>query len=122
MSESVEQAVRKSHCSRKGEGHECVGTCTISPKGIHLSCPLCGTDDVKMLDCPKWVTDRARAILNASGLDYNALSVDYQIAVLNECGKDRCGGCGSMVLTFGRHTKCKCGWAWHEYLGWKKPN
>lgn len=48
----IEQAIRRSHCSRNNEEHKCVGSCKITPKGIELSCPICGDD--KQSNAPRF--------------------------------------------------------------------
>lgn len=50
------QQIRKSHCARKDDSkHNCAGTCKITPKGLELSCPICGDD--KQSNMPSWMLD-----------------------------------------------------------------
>ena len=38
----IAQALRRSHCDKRGAEHECVGQVTIKRGEICLDCPLCG--------------------------------------------------------------------------------
>lgn len=38
----IYKALRKIHCDRKKESHECYGSLIIDAKGITLCCPVCG--------------------------------------------------------------------------------
>lgn len=79
----VEQAIRRSHCSHKDRDdlqHQCIGTCHITPQGITLDCKACGKDDrpiapADMLPETKCV----RAVLDALGIAYDALSPKYKV-------------------------------------------
>lgn len=45
-SEALE-LVRLAHCSHDNAGgaeHKCAGTVSITPRGVELLCPLCGSD------------------------------------------------------------------------------
>lgn len=88
---SVEQALRKSHCSRKGEEHKCVGTCKITPKGIELSCPVCGDD--KQSNLPYYmmkpeILNRAKSICRVIGLEFENMNEQVQKEILDEILKD----------------------------------
>lgn len=78
----VEQAIRRSHCShakRDDPQHQCVGTCLITTQGITLDCKACGKDDraIAPLDTlPE--TRLVRAVLDALGISYDALSPEYK--------------------------------------------
>jgi hypothetical protein len=78
----VEQALRRSHCSherRDDEGHQCVGTCLITQQGVTLDCKACGKDDRPIAPAeilPE--TKLVRAVLDALGIEYEALSPEYK--------------------------------------------
>lgn len=77
----VAQSVRRSHCARAGREHECVGVCTISPKGIDLACALCGAEDSR-----NYTTEdfrNVRAIFNAVGVDFNVISGEGQVRAID---------------------------------------
>lgn len=121
---SIEQAVRKSHCSNTGKEHACIGVCTITASGITLDCQLCGKDKRPDLDANDWLVDRASAVMHAAGMRYASLSTEAQREVLKEMGKDACPNCKAIHF----HTKkyedyrtCTCGWHWYSRSGWKKP-
>ena len=121
---SVEQALRKSHCSRKGEEHKCVGTCKITPKGIELSCPVCGDD--KQSNLPHYMVDpkilnRAKAICRTIGLDFENMNEQVQKSIVDEIFKDHCPGCLTMYMhTGGTYHTCNCGYSYSDYKGWTK--
>ena len=79
---AVEQAIRRSHCSHADNDdpqHQCVGTCHITPQGLTLDCKACGKDErtigpADML--PE--TQLVRAVLDALGISYDALSPEYK--------------------------------------------
>ena len=88
----VEQSIRESHCAKKILGetidHKCAGTCTITPDGIELKCPLCGDGneygklaELKCFDSKQY-SNIAKSILNAAGLDWDVLSPDSQLRVI----------------------------------------
>lgn len=81
----VEQALRRSHCDRKENRHACAGTLSVTPTGIVLSCPLCGTGDGEALyglGQPVVVSEKARDLAQrfarTLGVDWTALSSDTQ--------------------------------------------
>lgn len=121
----VEQALRRSHCSNSGKEHACVGTCTITPQGLELSCTLCGTDTPPNRDVNEWLEDRASSILHAAGgVLYEKLSSDAQCAILREIAKDHCPNCKTIKFHTKRYEdyiKCRCGWAWSSRRGWNGP-
>lgn len=123
---SVEQALRKSHCSRKGEEHKCVGTCKITPKGIELSCPVCGDD--KQDNQPRYMADakilnRAKAICRVIGLDFENMNERVQKEIVDEIFKDHCPGCLTRYMhTGGTYHNCSCGYTYSDYKGWIKPS
>ena len=85
MANEVEQAIRRSHCDRKGHEHECVGTCTIGPSGVTLECPLCGTGDVsfgpreyvdsKFIEQAKWICEDM-------GIAWSSLATEFQVRLV----------------------------------------
>jgi hypothetical protein len=116
----IEQAVRKSHCSNTGKEHACVGTCKITPDGIELNCRLCGKDSPKEFHSEK-LAIRARNILKAAGLDYEALSPRFQLAVLRALNEDFCANCGRLHIhrQYQDFLTCPCGWVYSQYSHWK---
>jgi len=78
----VEQAVRRSHCShadRDDPQHQCVGNCLITPQGITLTCKACGDDDRAIAPADTLPETRlVRAVLDALGISYDALSPEYK--------------------------------------------
>jgi hypothetical protein len=99
-SNRVAQAVRESHCAKPADAdHGCVGTCTITPQGISLSCKLCGDLEegiapvgVKLhrvggVRLPADNVVAARRILSVAGLDYDALSPEVQLEVARVVGE-----------------------------------
>lgn len=69
------QGLRRAHCSRgSDELHECVGKTTITRDGVDLECKLCG--DQREPIAPSELlpeTKRARRLMDAIGLDWDAL-------------------------------------------------
>jgi hypothetical protein len=120
----VEQALRKSHCSRKGEEHKCVGSCKITPKGIELSCPICGDD--KQSNSPRFMSDpkilnRAKQICRVIGLDFDNMNERVQQQITEEIFKDYCPGCFTMYMhVSGSYHNCSCGYTYSDYKGWTK--
>jgi hypothetical protein len=78
----VEQAIRRSHCSHKDRDdpqHQCVGTCLITPQGVTLACKACGDDDRAIAPTETLPeTKLVRAVLDALGISYDALSPEYK--------------------------------------------
>jgi len=78
----VEQAIRRAHCAhadRDDPTHPCVGTCLISPQGLTLTCKACGDDDRTIAPSETLPETRlVRAVLDALGLAYDALSPEYK--------------------------------------------
>lgn len=78
----IEQAIRRSHCShadRDVPSHQCVGTCFITPQGVSLACKACG-DDTRPIAPSNTLpeTRLVRAVLDALGISYDALSPEYK--------------------------------------------
>jgi hypothetical protein len=72
------QDLRVAHCARTGD-HPCVGTCTITPGGVELSCKIC--DDGKEPIAPSEALDEvkiAKAALAGLGIDWSALAPETQ--------------------------------------------
>lgn len=123
----VLQEIRKSHCARERNGHNCVGTCTITPEGLFLKCEVCGEGDERTL--PHSYSEmyrRAKAILSAAGMSFNALSADIQVEVIREIQRDHCPGCNklrtySKYYDYTLYYKCSCGkYDHYDSNGWKK--
>lgn len=67
------EALRKSHCARlPGEGHECIGECTLTSTGVKLACRLCGSGGTNY-GPPQRFFDAAERIAE-SVLDWGYLS------------------------------------------------
>lgn len=79
---AVEQAIRRSHCShndRDDPQHQCIGTCLITPQGVKLDCKACGDDDRPIAPTETLPEVRlVRAVLDALGIAYDALSPEYK--------------------------------------------
>lgn len=72
------QSLRVAHCSRLGD-HPCVGTCTITPGGVELSCKICG--DEKEPVAPSETLDEvkvAKAVLAGLGIDWEVITPETQ--------------------------------------------
>lgn len=123
MTDGIEQQVRKMHCSWRGaQPHNCAGTCTITPSGIKLDCPLCGEDAIPLVSPRRsHTTERAVRILSRAGLDFHVLTPEVQREVLDECERDSCPGCGALVSLGTRvNATCGCG-NWHRTsTGWHR--
>lgn len=66
--DSVADAVRVSHCAHPHKDmHSCVGTCTITPKGVLLTCSECGDGGDEFRKGPDYT--RLTRILNVIGID-----------------------------------------------------
>lgn len=79
---SVEQALRRSHCSHKDrddDAHQCVGACLITLQGVTLTCKACG-DEERPIAPPEGLpeTRLVRSVLEALGIAYDALSPEYK--------------------------------------------
>jgi hypothetical protein len=83
MSDTLAMAMtlHQLHCARKGQGHECVGKCTITREGVTLDCHLCGpgTDDPFRSE----VYLKLERIMKAAGirldmLTFEAIQAAYQ--------------------------------------------
>jgi hypothetical protein len=79
---AVEQAIRRSHCShadRDDPQHQCIGTCFISTQGITLGCKACGNEERSIAPADMLPeTKLVRAVLDALGISYDALSPEYK--------------------------------------------
>lgn len=121
----VEQSLRRSHCSRKGEEHKCVGTCKITPKGVELSCPVCGDDNdtnLPMYMSNPIVLNRAKRICSVIGIEFDNMTDTVQKSIVDEIYKDHCPGCYQLFMQHSSSYKqCSCGYTHSEYSGWEKP-
>lgn len=79
---SPEERLRRSHCERRNEAHECLGSITITPRGYELSCPLCGSTN-REPSYPTEIHERARELAGEFGLRWELLSIEVQQAVLS---------------------------------------
>lgn len=83
------QSLRVSHCAKGSDAtHPCVGTCTITAKGVELACALCGGDKQPIAPVETLpATSAARAVVTAAGLDWKSLSDEakrYAVAALEQ--------------------------------------
>lgn len=77
----IAQALRRSHCDRKGSEHDCVGEVTIKRGEICLDCKLCG----KGSEIPDWHGSIATAlelVFEAAGISWQSLSIDAKLAAI----------------------------------------
>lgn len=122
MSE-VAQAVRRSHCSheeRGQPGHQCVGVCKIGPRGVELECGTCGNDTHDRAPDRAPATVLAREILEAAGLQWDALSPDAQARAVAVARRTFCSFCGRRhAMPDSRYDKlrCACGAVWESSYG-----
>lgn len=118
--ENVLQEIRKSHCARKdGEKHRCAGSCKITPKGIELTCPICGDDtDTLLFDLN--VIKRAIRICDVIGLSFEKMDFDSQKRITEEIFKDYCPNCNSIHILTRDYKTCSCGFIYSSYSGWQK--
>lgn len=75
------QTLRRSHCDRPGQGHECVGEVTIKRGIVCLNCTLCGKGE----HMPGWNSNIAfelEGAFEAAGMDWRALNVEAQVAAI----------------------------------------
>lgn len=82
MTDNVEQVLRTSHCARKDRNHECAGSITVTPRGIELSCTLCGSTSIEP-SYPCHVHEHATRMSEEFGLRWELLSVEVQQRVLH---------------------------------------
>ena len=75
------QALRRSHCDRSDQPHECIGTVTIKRGEVMLDCSLCGHGS----DCPAWdsgVADTLSAIFRSAGIEWRSLDHEAKLAAI----------------------------------------
>lgn len=121
--DELAQGLRRAHCSNKERDHDCVGTCTITVKGIELDCKLCGSDSQPLVALrATWrrEAERAKKILGVAGLDFDVLAPLTQRAVIAELVKDCCPGCGTRVSLNDEYVTCACGDWVKRRGGWGK--
>lgn len=127
MEEAVLQEIRKSHCARKDDlKHKCVGSCKITPKGIELSCPICGDDKQSKLPMymsnPK-ILNRAKQICRVIGLEFDNMNDDVQKTIVDEIFKDYCPNCLTVFMHISDSWhQCKCGWHYSNNRGWESKD
>ena len=121
MDEKILQEIRKSHCARKDDmKHSCAGSCKITPKGIELSCPICGDDKKESYFQEKYIK-RAVEICTAIGISFHDLTFSVQEKTLKQICKDYCPNCNTFHLMLNDYVKCSCGYTYSHYSGWSKP-
>lgn len=87
---AIAQAIRDSHCDRKGADHQCVGEVTIKRGEVCLNCPLCGKGE----QIPHWNDRHAKAlrrIFDAAGIDWRCLEFEAQRRAVEQYGKETRG-------------------------------
>lgn len=118
---TVEEAVRRSHCTRKGQEHSCAGSCKITPKGIELECKICGNDSSSSIFFDADMRRRSNQICKAIGVDFESFNTEKQMEILNEVLKDYCPGCDRSHILLTTSRTCECGWTYSNYSGWQRP-
>lgn len=73
------QQLRREHCARANRAHECLGSCLIDRGGIHLSCELCGDQNIEHEEPEAIAEVRAKAVVEAAGLKWDNLTEDARI-------------------------------------------
>lgn len=130
LNPDVLEAIRREHCARKDEGpHHCVGVATITRAGATFDCQLCGSEEQTLAPRPSGALDRAKAVLEAVGLEWDALSSERQRAAVTAAAKLMCPGCGTVHVPRADRSLetiyCGCpgGWrleAWRRDLRWER--
>jgi hypothetical protein len=119
MNDAVLQEIRKSHCAKKDEvKHNCAGSCKITPKGIELSCPICGDDKPNMLNYDKKVIARATRICQVIGITFENMDFMVQKRIVEEIFRDYCPNCNAVHILTKDYFSCSCGFNYSEYKGW----
>ena len=75
------QLLRKSHCDKKEDNHECVGEMTVKRGEICLSCSLCGKGEYT----PGWsafIANKLDIIFSAAGFKWDSLTVEAKVAAI----------------------------------------
>ena len=79
----IAQALRRSHCDRREQAHECVGEVTIKRGEICLNCPLCGKGE----EIPGWsfeAAEKLRPIFAAAGINWDSLDFEAKRRAVSE--------------------------------------
>lgn len=84
---AIAQALRESHCDRKGEEHSCVGTVTIKRGEMCLNCPLCGSDEGPPLGWSSATAAALRCIFSTAGINWDSLDIQAQASAVREAVK-----------------------------------
>lgn len=122
MAHEIEEAIRKSHCSRKGEEHRCAGSCKITAKGLELECTICGNDNRANIYFDKELTRRAIQICNAIGVEFFEFREEKQMHILREVLRDYCPGCDRTHILIKDHIICECGYRYSHFTGWRRES
>lgn len=123
------QEIRKAHCSASATAeHPCVGTCSITPDGMTLSCKLCDSEDIPLRPGASIARQRVQTLLEILGLEWDAIAGERQVLLVQEFQRDHCPGCGHRRTipggNYNEHYECRClEWRWtnHRYpSGWER--
>lgn len=79
----IAQALRRSHCDRKEQAHECVGEVTIKRGMVCLDCKLCGKGE----EIPGWngaAATSLRLIFAAAGIEWASFDIETKVRVISE--------------------------------------
>lgn len=122
--QSVEQAIRRSHCShdnRDDPDHGCAGTCTITAKGVTLECSLCGDDFRDRYPYRVGAGERAKGIVEAAGVRWDSLSDRARQRAAEAVERTMCPACGQEKPP-NHHESYPCGCGatrWSSWSGWE---
>lgn len=85
------EQLRRAHCAHadaEHPGHVCIGRCTITREGVTLDCTACGSGGESLAPRPREAED-ARAVVEAAGLQWSALSPEAQRAAVSALDRSR---------------------------------
>lgn len=85
------QTLRRAHCSHEKAGdpeHICVGICTIKRDGVFLDCTACGSGS-EPLAPQDYENTATKAIMEAAGIRWSALTPESQRAAVDEYQRKR---------------------------------
>jgi hypothetical protein len=125
---AVLEAIRREHCAHESGGdpaHGCAGEVTITATGVKLACTLCGPDEEDHVDPKSWGAVLARGVLEAAGVEWDALCATRQIRAMQACGFLACPGCKREhrpdPAKRYEDLRCECGWIWESWRrSWRR--